>query len=29
GEPVSEHRARIKDGQIVCIPCFNKNGEDY
>ena len=24
GEPVSEHRARIKDGQIVCIPCFNR-----
>jgi len=22
GELVSEHRARIKDGSIVCIPCF-------
>ncbi|ADL59304.1 MULTISPECIES: FmdE family protein [Methanothermobacter] len=22
GEPVSEHRARIKNGEIVCIPCF-------
>lgn len=24
GEPVSEHRARIKNGNIVCIPCFEK-----
>lgn len=25
GEMVAEHRARIEDGNIVCIPCF----EDY
>lgn len=24
-EPVSEHRARVEEGKIVCIPCF----EDY
>ena len=23
GDLVSEHRARIKDGKIVCIPCFD------
>ena len=23
GEPVSESRARIQDGKIVCIPCYN------
>lgn len=23
GELVSEHRARVKQGRIVCIPCFN------
>ena len=22
GEPVSEHRARVKNGRMVCIPCF-------
>jgi formylmethanofuran dehydrogenase subunit E len=22
GDMVSEHRARVKDGKIVCIPCF-------
>ncbi|MCE5213335.1 MAG: FmdE family protein [Methanobacterium sp.] len=25
GEPVSEHRARVKNGAIVCIPCFEFN----
>lgn len=24
GELVSEHRARVKEGQIVCIPCFKE-----
>lgn len=24
GEMVSEHRSRVKNGQIVCIPCFKK-----
>lgn len=24
GEPVSEQRARVQDGKIVCIPCFNE-----
>lgn len=24
GEPVSEHRARVRNGRIVCIPCFNR-----
>ena len=24
GELVSEHRARVKEGQIVCIPCFEE-----
>jgi len=23
GEPVAEHRARVENGEIVCIPCFN------
>ena len=24
GEPVAEHRARVENGEIVCIPCFNE-----
>ncbi|WP_245619190.1 FmdE family protein [Methanogenium cariaci] len=24
GEPVSEQRARVQDGKVVCIPCFNE-----
>ncbi|NCO67661.1 MAG: formylmethanofuran dehydrogenase, partial [Nitrospirae bacterium] len=24
GEKMMEPRARIKDGKIVCIPCFEK-----
>ncbi|WFN33908.1 FmdE family protein [Methanogenium sp. S4BF] len=24
GEPVSEQRARVQDGKIVCIPCFDE-----
>ncbi len=24
GEPVSEQRARVQDGNIVCIPCFDE-----
>jgi formylmethanofuran dehydrogenase subunit E len=24
GEPVSEQKARVQDGKIVCIPCFNE-----
>ena len=24
GEPVSEQKARVQDGNIVCIPCFNE-----
>jgi formylmethanofuran dehydrogenase subunit E len=23
GEPVAEHRSRVENGEIVCIPCFN------
>jgi len=23
GEPVAEHRARVENGEIVCLPCFN------
>jgi len=23
GEPVAEHRARVENGEIVCMPCFN------
>jgi formylmethanofuran dehydrogenase subunit E len=25
GELVSEHRARVKNGELVCIPCFDKD----
>ena len=24
GEPVAEHRARVENGEIVCLPCFNE-----
>ncbi len=24
GEMVSEHRSRVKNGKIVCIPCFKE-----
>ena len=24
GEPVAEHRARVENGEIVCMPCFNE-----
>ena len=24
GEMVSEHRSRVKNGQIICIPCFKE-----
>ncbi len=24
GEQVSEHRARVENGEVVCIPCFNE-----
>jgi formylmethanofuran dehydrogenase subunit E len=27
GEKVMEPRARIKDGKIVCIPCFEGDGQ--
>jgi formylmethanofuran dehydrogenase subunit E len=25
GDMVSEHRCRVKDGKMVCIPCFEKD----
>jgi formylmethanofuran dehydrogenase subunit E len=25
GDMVSEHRCRVKDGKMVCIPCFKKD----
>lgn len=28
GEPVAEHRARIENGEIVCIPCFQDYSRD-
>ncbi|MBC7096308.1 MAG: TraR/DksA C4-type zinc finger protein [Methanobacteriales archaeon] len=28
GKPVSEHPTKIKDGQIVCIPCYKKNNRE-
>ena len=24
GEPVAEHRTRVENGKMVCIPCFNE-----
>jgi len=29
GEMVSEHRSRVKNGKIVCIPCSGKLRQDY
>ena len=28
GEKVMETRARVTNGQIVCIPCFEKSGSN-
>jgi formylmethanofuran dehydrogenase subunit E len=24
GEPVAEHRVRVENGELVCLPCFNE-----
>ncbi|MDD1697159.1 MAG: TraR/DksA C4-type zinc finger protein, partial [Methanoregula sp.] len=29
GEMVAEHRARVRDGKIVCIPCTGEYGRGW
>jgi formylmethanofuran dehydrogenase subunit E len=29
GEMVAEHRARVRDGKIVCIPCAGEYGRGW